>query len=135
MWNSSSFVYHLESLGRCKKSLQRDFGLLLWLVNPIKLWQKKSFENSDFSYKSLSKTMVSGQKWILQKLKKKILQKIYSCISLKIFFWQKRKVWRKKFHWFLISKIGSVMSQVMNWSPWKMFSRIKLTNSWVAREH
>ena len=135
MWNSSSFVYHLESLGRCKKSLQRDFGLLLWLVNPIKLWQKKSFENSDFSYKSLSKNDGFRSKTHFAKIEKKILQKIHSCISLKVFLAKKKKAWREKFHWFLISKIGSVMSQVMNWSPWKMFSRIKLTNSWVAREH
>ena len=48
------------------------------------------------------------------KIEKKNPSKNSQLHFLEGFFWQKRKVWRKKFHWFLISKIGSVMSQVMN---------------------
>ena len=57
--------------------------------------------------------MFSGQKMNFAKIEKKNPSKNSQLHFLEGFFWQKA-TWQKKFHWFLISKIGSVMSQVMN---------------------
>ena len=45
VWNSSSFVYHLESLGRCKKSLQRETLVYFydWLI-PSNCGKKNLFK-------------------------------------------------------------------------------------------